>query len=328
MQKNQKPRLHFEDGIVRPEVFRITPERLAAARRRNAAAAKLVRVSRGVDLAEIDHWLPRIDALACSGGFLSDARFPLRRLAVAAPRLKWIHVTGAGIENLLPLDWLPRGVALTNNSGVHAPKTYEFGLMSLLMLASRVPEIQANQRKARWQQIFTTTPRGKALLVVGMGELGGAVARAGRTLGMQVTGLRRREQHRLHALLPAADIVYLAAPLTPDTRGMMGRREFALMKPGAAIANIGRGPLIRTPALIAALRSGRLSGAVLDVHDPEPLPAGSPLWKTPNVYISPHCSSDDAETYIPRTLDLVFDNARRFVRGQKLRNAVDPKRGY
>jgi glyoxylate/hydroxypyruvate reductase A len=328
MIRNAKPRLHFEDGIVRPDVFRITPERLAAARRRNAAAAKLVRISRGEDLAGIGDWLPKIDALACSGGFLSDARFPLRSLASVAPNLKWIHVTGAGIENLLPLDWLPRGTVLTNNSGVHGPKTYEFGLLSLLMLAGRVPEIQANQRAARWKQVFTTSPAGKTLLVVGMGELGGAVARAGKTLGMKVVGLKRRDQPKLPALLPKADIVYLAAPLTPETRGMIGTRELALMKPGAAIANIGRGALIDTPALVRALESGRLSGAVLDVHDPEPLPAGSPLWQAPNVYVSPHCSSDDAETYIPRTLDLVFDNARRFARGRKLRNVVDPKRGY
>lgn len=328
MRAKQKPKLHFEDGIVRPEVFRITPQRLAAARRRNAAAARLVQVSRGEDLAMMSAWLPKIDALACSGAFLSDPRFPLRRLADAAPNLKWIHVTGAGVENLLPLDWLPPGLVLTNNSGVHAPKTYEFGLMSLLMLSARVPEIFANQRAGRWKQVFTGSPRGKSLLVVGMGELGGAVARAGAALGMRVTGLRRRDRPKLARLLPKADVVYLAAPLTPETRGMIGAREFALMKPGAGIANIGRGALIDTPALVRALESGRLGGAVIDVHDPEPLPADSPLWKAPNVYVSPHCSSDDADSYMPITLDLVFDNARRFARGLKLRNIVDPKQGY
>ncbi len=328
MRANKKPLLHFEDGLSKPGVFRLTRDLVAAARRRNPAAAKLVRTSHGEDLATMHEWLPKADALICSGSFVADARFPRRALATAAPNLKWIHITGAGIENLLPLDWLPRGTTLTNNSGVHAPKTYEFGLMSLLMLISRTPEISTNQRAGVWKQVFTRSPRGKSLLVVGAGELGGAVARAGRTLGMTVTGLRRRDQPKLPKLLPKADVVYLAAPLTPQTRGMMGAKEFALMKRGAAIANIGRGPLIDTPALIRALESGHVSCAVIDVHDPEPLPAGSPLWQAPNVYISPHCSSDDAETYMPLTLDLVFDNARRYARGLKLRNVVDPKRGY
>ncbi len=323
-----KPLLHFEDGVAKPNVFRITKARVDAAKRRNRAAASLVQVSHGEDLATMDDWLPACSALACSSTFLVDPRFPLRTLKDAAPKLRWIHVTGAGVESLLPLDWLPKGVTLTNNSGVHVPKTYEFGLMSLLMLTTRVPEIFTHQRAGKWTPQFTGSPRGRTLLVVGLGELGGAVARAGKTLGMKVVGLRRRDQPKLPRLLPKADIVYLAAPLTPQTRGMIGAKEFALMKPGASIANIGRGPLIDTPALIRALESGRLSGAVLDVHDPEPLQPGSPLWRAPNVYISPHCSSDDADTYMPLTLDLVFDNARRFARGLKLRNAVDPKRGY
>ena len=323
-----KPILHFEDGVAKPDVFRITRARVDAARRRNRAAAALVRVSHGEDLAAIGEWLPRIAALACSGSFLPDPRFPLRELRIAAPNLKWIHVTGAGIENLQPFDWLHPGLTLTNNSGVHVAKTYEFGLMSLLMLNARAPEIIANQHAARWKQVFTGSPRGKTLVVVGLGDLGGAVARAGRSLGMKVIGLRRRDRAKLPKLLPKADILYLAAPLTDETRGMIGAPEFALLKPGAGLANIGRGPLIDTRALLDALRSGRLCGAVLDVFEQEPLPAESPLWGAPNLYISPHCSSDDAGTYMPLTLDLVFDNARRFARGLKLKNVVDPKRGY
>lgn len=328
MTKKQKLLVHFEDSVSKPEVFRLTTARIAAAKKRNAAAAKLLVAGHGEDYAGIDDWLPRANALVCSGSMLTHPRFPLRNLASAAPNLRWIHVTGAGVENLLPMDWLPPKLTLTNNSGVHVAKTYEFGLMSLIMLAARAPEVMSNQRAGRWQQVFTSSPRGRTLLIVGLGELGGAVAKAGKVLGMKVIGLKRKDQPKLPKLLPKADVVYLAAPLTPQTRGMIGEKELALMKPGAGIANIGRGALIDTPALIRALESGHLSGAVLDVYDPEPLPAGDPLWKAPNVFLSPHASSDDHATYMPLTLDLVFDNARRLARGLKLRNVVDPKRGY
>jgi phosphoglycerate dehydrogenase-like enzyme len=328
MKKQPKLLVHFEDSVTKPDVFRLSLDRINAAKRRNPVAAKLFVAEHGEDYAKLDDWLPRTNALVCSGSMISDKRFPMRDLAKAAPNLRWIHVTGAGVENLLPMDWIHPKLTLTNNSGVHVAKTYEFGLMSLIMLAARAPEVMTNQRAGRWKQVFTTSPRGRTLLVVGHGELGGAVAKAGKTLGMKVVGVRRKDQPKLPRLLPKADVVYLAAPLTPETRGMIGEAQLNQMKPGAAIANIGRGALIDTPALIRALESGHLSGAVLDVYDPEPLPADSPLWKAPNVFLSPHASSDDHATYMPLTLDLVFDNARRLARGAKLRNVVDPKRGY
>ncbi|MEO8204496.1 MAG: D-2-hydroxyacid dehydrogenase [Betaproteobacteria bacterium] len=334
-----KPLIHFEDGSTRPPVFRITKARVAAARRRNPDAAALVGVSCGQDLEGIDRWIGRANGLVCSSASLLDKRFPLRTLATDAPQLKWIHVIGAGIDGLLPLDWLQGGPRLTNNSGVHVGKVYEFGLMSLLMINARVPLIFSQQARGEWQPQFTGSPRGRTLLVVGLGDMGGAMARAGRTLGMRVLGIRRTPKPHphadkvhamkdLHRLLPKADTVVVATPLTPATKHAIGAREFGLMKPGAGLINIGRGPVLDQAALEAALRSGRLSGAVLDVFDPEPLPRGHSLWGAPNVYISPHCSSDDNDDYMPMTLDLAFANAARLARGRRLANLVDAATGY
>jgi phosphoglycerate dehydrogenase-like enzyme len=334
-----KPVIHFEDGSTRPEVFRITPALVAAARRRNRDAGALVGVSCGQDLAAISDWIGRSHGLVCSSATLLDKRFPLRTLAADAPQLAWIHVIGAGVESLMPLDWLHPGLKLTNNSGVHVKKVYEFGLMSLLMINARVPQIFSQQMRSEWKPVFTGSPRGKTLLVVGLGDMGGAMARAGRTLGMRVLGIRRTPKPHPHAekvsgirdlkkLLPKADVVVVAAPLTPDTKHLVGAAELALMKPGAGLINIGRGPVLDQGAVEEALRSGRLSGAVLDVFDPEPLPRDSTLWGAPNVYLSPHCSSDDNDEYMPMTLDLAFENARRLALGRKLANVVDPARGY
>ena len=334
-----KPLIHFEDGSRRPDVFRITAARVAAARRRNRADGALVGVSHGEDLNDFERWIGKANGLVCSYAVLLDKRFPLRSLATAAPQLAWIHVPGAGVESLMPLDWIRPGLVLTNNSGVHVKKVYEFGLMSLLMINARVPQIFSQQVRAQWKQIFTGSPRGKTLLVVGLGDMGGAMAKAGRALGMRVLGIRRNPKPHpyaervhpakdLHRLLPKADVVAVATPLVADTKHMIGAAEIGLMKAGAGLINIGRGPVLDQSAVEHALRSGHLSGAVLDVYDPEPLPPQASLWSAPNVYLSPHCSSDDNDAYMPLTLDLVFANAGRFARGRKLLNTVDPARGY
>ncbi len=334
-----KPLIHFEDGSTRPDVFRITAARVASARRRNGEAASLIGVSCGQDFAGMGRWIGRANGLICSSATLLDKRFPLRTLAQAAPQLAWIHVIGAGVESLMPLDWIHPGIKLTNNSGVHVKKVYEFGLMSLLMINARVPQIFSRQARGEWKPEFSGSPRGKTLVVVGLGDMGGAMAKAGRTLGMRVLGIRRTPKPHphaekvhapqdLHRLLPKADVVVVATPLTPDTRHVIGAEELALMKPGSGLINIGRGPVLDQAALERALHSGHLSGAILDVFDPEPLPAGHSFWSAPNVYISPHCSSDDNDEYMPMTLDLAFANASRLARGRKLANVVDPARGY
>ena len=329
--------IHFETRRKKPPVFKMTRALIEAALERAALGAKL-RTTLGSDLKDLSP-LASAAGLVTSNDVIRDRRFPRAELALRAPALRWIHIIGAGIEPLLPLDWLPPRVTLTNNSGVHVRKIGEFAAMALLMLNARVPQIFANQAAGRWEQIFTPSLAGRTLAVIGLGDMGGAAAREGKRLGMRILGLRRSARphplvdemfppDRLHAMLKEADFIFVATPLTPETRHLIDRKALLKTKRGAGLINVGRAGVVDYDALRAALASGALGGAVLDVFDPEPLPANSPLWRTPNLYLSPHCSSDDAEAYLPLTLDLVFENAARLLAGRRLKNRVDPKRGY
>jgi glyoxylate/hydroxypyruvate reductase len=133
---------------------------------------------------------------------------------------------------------------------------------------------------------------------------------------------------KLHKVLPRADFVLIAAPLTPDTRHLIDSTAIGLMKDGAGLINVGRAGVVDYAALAKALKASKLSGAMLDVFDPEPLPASSPLWRVPNLIITPHCSSDDLDEYLPKTMDLAFDNFLRLGSGRKLKNVVDRATGY
>ena len=328
--------IHFETRPSKPPVFRMTADPIAAALARSRLTD--VRTSLGEDLARLD-WLVTADALVASNDVLRDAKFPLAELARAAPKLRWIHVIGAGIEPLLPLDWLPPPITLTNNSGIHADKMRQSALMMLLMLNVRLPAMVTNQRRAHWDAIFTPTTTGKAVVIIGVGDIGAAFAHAARTLGMTTIGVRRGGAPHpdfdrtvaidaLDTVLPQADMVVIATPLTPATHHLVDRRRLGLLKAGAGLVNVGRAGCLDHAALIDALKSGTLSGAIIDVYDPEPLPASSPLWQTPNLVMIPHVSSDDLDLYLPKTYDLVFANIARLRRGEPLINAVDPKLGY
>jgi phosphoglycerate dehydrogenase-like enzyme len=328
----ENPRLHIKNNRTGEETFRITPERLAEARRRHPE------ISRHLDII-IDWDLDHFEASIASADALVTWDLPTQNLARLAPNLRWIHVIGAGIEHLRPLDWLPRGVTLTNNRGVHAAKTAESAVMALLMLHNNLPKYVTDQRARRWDPRFATPIAGKTVLIVGVGEMGGAAARRFKALGLRVLGVRRGGRGRrhvdrmvgpdqLHAALGEADFVHITLPHTPETEGMIDAAALDAMKPGAGLVNFGRGPVIDHAALAERLASGRLSGAILDVHDIEPLPAGSPLWDVSNLILTPHVSSDDDESYIPLTLDLVFDNLTRLRNGRPLRNRVRPKLGY
>ena len=331
------PHIHFETRGDKHLVFQITDELVEAARRRSNAPAG-IETTVGSDLTDLDI-LATATGLVCSNDVITDARFPQHDLGAVAPKLRWIHIIGAGIEPLLPLDWLPAGVTLTNNSGVHVQKTSEFATMALLMLNARLPQIVSNQARTHWEQVFTPSIRGKTVVVIGLGDMGGAAARQARTLGMRVIGIRRRARpHRyvdemmelrdLGQALEQADFIFVAAPLTPESHHLLDGGMLAQAKAGAGLVNIGRAGVVDYEALRMALISGVLSGAILDVFDPEPLPSSSPLWSTPNLIVMPHCSSDDLDSYMPKTLDLVFENVTRLAAGKPLKNTVDQQRGY
>jgi phosphoglycerate dehydrogenase-like enzyme len=327
-----KLRLHIENISTMARVFQITADQYEQAKVRHPDVASRLETTIGWDL---ERWHEAVRTADAVVGW----RFPREELATRAPRLRWIHLTGAGIEHVLPLDWLPPGVTLTTNSGVHAPKAGEFAAMAILAVNNHLPALVTAQREGRWHRIFSTPAHGKTLAVIGVGAMGGAAAQRAKQFGMHVLGVRRSgRSHRyvdemfgpddFDKVLPRADIVLLSVPLTRQTRQILGRRELDLMKPGAGLINMARAAVVDYEALAAKLAQGELSGAMLDVFDPEPLPADSPLWKTPNLIITPHVSSDDAEGYIPRTLDLVFENAARRLAGRPLRNRVRPELEY
>ena len=260
-------------------------------------------------------------------------------LPLRAPRLKLLFVANAGLDNLAPFDWLPAGVALLNNRGTHAAKAGEFGIMAVLMLANRVPAMVTHQRAGRWHKLWGTVLAGRRMSVVGLGALGGAVAAHGARFGLRVTGVRARPAphpdcaevvgpERLDAVLRETEFLALACPLTPATRHLMDRRRLSLLPPGAGVVNIGRGPLLDQEALCDLLDSGHLSGAVLDVFDPEPIPPGHRLWTTPNLVISPHTAADDPDTYYELSLERFFADLRALREGRPPPTLFDVARGY
>ncbi|MFI5003002.1 MAG: NAD(P)-dependent oxidoreductase, partial [Reyranellales bacterium] len=189
--------IHFETRSDKPSVFHMTPDLVQAAHKR-AKLGRGVRWTVGEDLSDMG-WLATAEGLVTGNDLIVDPAFPKTTLATAAPKLRWIHIIGAGIEPLLPLSWLPRQVTLTNNSGVHVQKTGEFATLALLALCYRLPEMLGNQRQARWRPIFTPSIGGKTLLVVGLGDMGGAAAKAAKRLGMRVLGMRRNPRPHRHA---------------------------------------------------------------------------------------------------------------------------------
>ena len=264
---------------------------------------------------------------------------PTKDIDKIAPNLKWIHCIGAGVEHLLPIDWLPNDVILTNNKGVHANKSGEYGLMSVLMLHNHLPTIVSNQHIKKYEQLYGTPISGSTIIIVGTGSLGGAAARLLESLGPKIIGVNRRGNFvkgcseivtvdKLDSVLPYADILYLALPATPETYGIIDRRRLNLLKYSCGIVNVGRQSALDYQALSAMLKAGRLAGAILDVFTPEPIVSSSPLWTVPNLIITPHVSSDDPENYIPLTLKLFLSNLERFLSNKQLINQVDKKLGY
>lgn len=324
--------VHIENTRRKADLFHITPARWAAACERHGALASRLHVTFGWDGDVLEEALPTAEIVIG----VPHAR---EQLAQRAPRLRWIHATSAGVDALLPLDWMPSGVTFTNNRGAHGVKAQEYMRMAYTMLHIRMPKIIANQAQGRWEEVFTPTLAGRTALVVGLGDLGEAAARAAKELHLRVIAVRRsarRSRHadavhsyaELDALLPEADFVVLAVPLTPQTRNLLNAERLALLKPTAGVINISRAPVADYAALAERLRRGALGGAILDVAEPEPLPPDAPLWRVPNLIITPHISCDDGERYIDISLDLWFENLARYLDGKPLARRVDRKAGY
>lgn len=322
----------FPNTAEGEEVFTITQERFNQAAKEYANVAKDLEVFIDWDVDHFSESMARAEVLV-------TWNLPTENLAEVAPHLKWIHIIGAGVEHLTPIDWLPDNVVLTNNKGVHADKGGEFGLMSILMLHNRMPTIFNNQVSATYDSIYSTPIAGKTVVVIGVGSIGKSVAGHCRRIGMNVIGVTRHgikidevdqmvSVDRLDDVLPLADYVFVVTPLTQETHNLMDRRRLGLLKQGAGLVNIGRAAVVDYVALAELLEQNTLSGAILDVFDPEPLPADSPLWKVPNLVVTPHVSADDGNAYVALTLKVFFENMGRLMRGEPLHNQVNVALGY
>jgi len=265
--------------------------------------------------------------------------FPTLNLKKISPYLKWIHCISAGINHLIPLDWMHEELVLTNNRGIHSKKAGEYGLMSVLMLQNHLPKIITNQKNKKFVSLFSNPISGKTVVVIGTGALGGSMIKLLAPLGAKIIGVNKKGNNvegcskvvttdKIDSVLPEADILYLALPETPETKNLINHERLNLLKSSCGIVNIGRQSAVDYDALCEKLTKNELAGAILDVFEPEPIAVGSKLWDTPNLVITPHVSSDDGESYVKLTLELFVKNLELFIGNKPLINQIDKKLGY
>jgi phosphoglycerate dehydrogenase-like enzyme len=263
-----------------------------------------------------------------------------------AKKLKWIHSTAAGVSQLMYPELRDSGVLLTNPSGIFSPPMAEHTMGLMIALARNFPDSVRYQDRAQWgQEQVSSQPyplselNGQLLLIVGYGSIGRELARRARAFDMRVWGVTRSGKGdashvekilpiaQLDSALPHADYIVLAAPDTHETQHLIGPAQIAKMKRGARLINVGRGSLLDESALISALETGALRGAALDVTATEPLPSDSPLWKAPNLFITPHTSGVSDRLWQKET-DLLMDLLERWFANREMFNVVDFSRGY
>lgn len=266
---------------------------------------------------------------------------PLRRLWPQFGQLQWVHSLWAGLEATLFPELAESPIVLTNGRGVFARSLGEFAIAGMLHFAKNLARMKAQQAEQRWEPFDIEELHGHTLGIVGYGGIGRAAAERAQAFGMTILALRRHPEkcaddplvdrayapEQLRTLLAASDYILAAAPLTPETRGLLGEAEFAAMRPNAVLLNLGRGLVVVEEQLVRALRERRIRGAVLDVFGTEPLPAGHPFWSLDNVLLSPH-TADHTDTWLQEAMQLFLENYRRFTAGEPLLNVTDKRLGY
>jgi phosphoglycerate dehydrogenase-like enzyme len=278
-----------------------------------------------------------VEAIAAAHGaeVYVGAGVPRDIFLAAMPTVRWVHSTTAGISSFLYPELLNSDVVLTNSAGTHAPPMAESVIGMMLYFARGFDFAVAAQGRGAWEQepfVGADAPireiDGATVTILGLGGIGRAVERRARALGMRVIGLNRRSTAaERNDALRACDYLVVAVPDTPSTRGMIGAAELALLQRGAVVINLSRGSVLDQRALAHSLTAGRLRGAGLDVFEREPLPADSPLWRLPNVLITPHVSAV-SRRFWQRELELLLDNIARYQNGAPLRNVVNKAAGY
>jgi len=305
--------------------------------------APLSRVTLGVHTVatdnpdELKRLAPDIDAILFAD-FNSDL---LTRILPMARRLRWIHSLWTGVEGILTPDLLEHPATLTNGRGVFRQPLADWVAAAMLYFVVDIRRLIRQQEQGVWQPFVGDTLQGRTLGIVGYGAIGKAIAERARQFGMRIAALRRRPElfegdseidqkfgpSQLNDLMSSCDYIAIVTPLTPETRGMIGEKQIAAMKPTAVLINIGRGPVIDENALVRALESGRLRGAALDVFTTEPLPPDHPFWRMSNVLLSPH-TADRVEGFLIPAFECFFENLTRFIAGKSLLNVVDKQAGY
>ncbi|HYO82371.1 MAG TPA: D-2-hydroxyacid dehydrogenase [Bryobacteraceae bacterium] len=279
-----------------------------------------------------------LQELADAEGFIGTIRPEQFR---AAKKLRWVQLTSAGVEGVTFPDLVSSDVTLCNAKNVFGPQIADHAFGFLLALTRRLNNSILMQSKEEWPKGREGMVEldGKTALVIGVGGIGSNIAQRAHGFGMKVIGVDLRDlppnnvinrmvtPDRLDEVLPEADVIFIAAPHTKKSEGMMGPKQFSLMKKGAYYIAMSRGKLTDTPSLVKALDEGRLAGAGLDVTDPEPLPKGHPLWKFPNVVITPH-NSGGSDRLNARLHNLLLENLTRFGSGKPLINVVNKAEGF
>ena len=282
------------------------------------------------DRSEIDKLIDRIEI--CLG-------FGPWDLLAKMPRLGWFQCWGAGVDGLVANPELKdKPIKITNTSGIHVEQLTEHIFAMILAFTRKFQILYAAQKKHEWLDLEAPVIAGKTMLILGYGTIGEQCAKVALGFNMKVIGLRRHPSEnsseiqietadKLHTLLSEADYVVNILPFTQDTRNLISKKEFSLMKKSAVYVNVGRGPTTDEAALVDALQSGQIAGALLDVTVQEPLPKDSPLWDMDNVIITPHCAGWRPD-YTSMAMDITLENLGRYNRGEALINQIDKKAGY
>lgn len=326
----------MSDGRETILVLGVPPDRLRAKLEQHAAEAKVVVADRSDDIEAAAQGIDVILAWTAS-------RDMLRRALVAAPGLDWVHIMSAGFNHLVSTELAETTATVTNGRGAFSSSLAEWVIGAVLFFAKDFRRLIRQQAAGRWLPFTVSAVSGATIGIVGYGDIGRKVGVQASALGMRVLGLAKSgpgagrseddpaeevfAPEGLIHMIEQSDYVVVTAPLTPDTRGMIGEAEIAAMKREAVLINVGRGPVVEEGPLHQALSEGRIKGAALDVFHREPLPEDDPLYSLENILLSPHCA-DQTPLWLDDGMELFLANLRRYRAGEPLANVLEPGKGY
>ena len=309
--------------------------------RRLAQLRDLCDVSVSNDAEDLARLAPAAEVILLTG--LGEHPANLAQIWPHAKSVRWVHSLSTGVEKILFPELIESPVPLTNARGVYKRSLAEFAVLGMLFHFKRVRRLVDNQRRHAWDNFNVRLADQRIMGVVGFGAIGRECALLARGLGLKIHAVRRSvgksaddplldrifKLEDLHEMLAGIDVLVCAAPLTPQTRHMIGDAQFKAMKPAAIVINVVRGPVIDEAALIRALQSRQIAGAALDVFEEEPLPETSPLWDMENVLISPHCTDHTEDPdWLDSSMQAFVENFGRYAQGAALENIVDKRAGY